>query len=162
MIDLVRAFWRRRVRPWVAHDTRRGRFGILAVLVYLAIATMSVLYGVSGGTGPANELGAEIAWDAEGAGRLVVQNRGDDDWSEVRVDLDGRYYAEREGLGHGETLTLTGQEVLDGYELPRADGLFEYERLYPRPARPVAGLPDGYSPRTVTLRAAQGAVTQRF
>lgn len=132
----------------------------IAVLIYLVASGASIAWGLSGRTGPENALSAEVRWDAEADfPALAVTNSSGDDWTNVRFVLDGRYYYLVDRVPKGQTVAVSASEFADGYQLPRPDNLYTYERGIDRPRRPQRAIGPNYRPSHVLVVADEGEAT---
>ena len=161
---MFQEFWSS-LQPYLSGETREHRFGVVAVGVYVVLSVGSVIFGLSGdiGSGVANDLGAQIAWgnEVEGAERhtLMLTNQSGDDWTDVRLILDERYYHHEEDVPGGHSMAIRAQDFEDGYVLPRPSGLFAYEQLFgSEDSRLDSSVPASYEPVLIRLSTGQGDV----
>jgi hypothetical protein len=143
-------------------DQSHGRLWTrLAIAAYVALGAASVVWGLTGTTGPENVLAAEVAWDTSGAyPAFIITNRSDADWTDVRVVLDERWYQTTTRVPAGQTIAVTLPELRDSYTLPRPERMVSYEWVLPRPAPPQPLLPDGYRPARLRLVTDQGEIVE--
>lgn len=146
-------------KPYFDHSTQRGRVGLGGVVLYLVLSIVSIAWAASGGVKPDNELGATVEWTVgeDGFTSLVITNQGDEQWTNVRVMLDERYYHFEDTLNSRHTFALTLRSFEDGFLVPRPEGMYPFE-YYTR--RPDAGEASAtYRPTTVRISADQGELS---
>jgi hypothetical protein len=147
----------------VRGESASAIWGRLAIVAYVLLSAASVAWGLSGGTTPSNELGAAVELDvSSGYPAVVIDNRSGDDWTDLRVILDQRYYHDVGAVLDGRTVALSLGDFADSWVIPRPRFLFTYERAG-ADIEPLTGeLPSGYLPRQITLRTSQGTMSQRL
>jgi len=121
--------------PYFDRSTTRGRNGLICVALYIGLCSMSIAWGMSGGSGPDNELGASVQWIESGDGfsSLSITNQGKDSWTGVRVMMDRRYFHLVEEVRGRQSMALTMRDFEDGYQMLRPAGMFLFERYAERP-----------------------------
>jgi hypothetical protein len=114
-----------------------------------------------------NELNAQVIWEtlAPGISRMAITNESNEAWTDVRIIVDDRFYYTSERVEPDRILLLTTAHFKEGHVLPRAHGLFPYERglqlnLSTQQAPgDVSGMPPDYQPESVIIASEQGLLT---
>ena len=147
------------LKPYFDRSTQRGLVGLVGVFLYVALSALSIAWAVSGDVRPDNELGAAVEWTvgADGFTSLVITNQSDDEWTDVRVMLDDRYYHFEQSLSSRHTFALTMRQFEDGHLVPRPSGMFPFEYFTDRPEPEES--PSAYRPSTVRITADQGELS---
>ena len=147
------------LKPYFDRGTQRGIVGLGGVALYVVLSALSIAWAVSGDVRPDNELGATVEWTVGEGGftSLVITNQGDEEWTNIRVMLDDRYYHFEDSLSSRHTFALTMRQFEDGYLVPRPEGMFPFEYFTSRP-EPGASA-SSYRPSSVRITADQGELS---
>lgn len=133
---------------------------LVPAIILMAIALW--FYASSG-----NQLNAKVSWEtlAPGISRMAITNNSNKEWTDVRVIIDERFYYTSERVESDRTLLLTTAHFEEGHVLPRAPGLFPYERdpdlalsAQQTPGE-VGEMPPDYQPEYVIIASDQGLFT---
>ena len=105
--------------------------GRKAVAAYLVLSALSVAWGLSGGTS-SSKVDAELTFNAEsGYSFFVLANRSGENWTDATMVLDGRYFFRLGSLENDDAMSIGLEQFEDGYDVPRPEALYIYERRFP-------------------------------
>lgn len=105
--------------------------GRIAIAAYLILSVLSVVWGLSGRTS-IPDIDAELSFDTEpGYSFFILANRSGENWTDATMVLDGRYFFRLGGLENDDAMSIGLEQFEDGYDVPRPEALFIYERRFP-------------------------------
>lgn len=137
-------------------QSRFDRARRVLIGAYAAIALISLLWGLSGGTAD-NELGARVAVGRTGEGTVVISVRNESafDWHNVRIEADGRFVTQFDRVGVRANVDARVRELDNVYRVPRPAGLFVWEAASSQPP-PERTAPESYTPERIRVVATEG------
>ena len=129
-----------------------------AAAAYFIGCLLSVVWALSAEWVLRNALGAEIQLGstAEESVYVSLRNGANQHWTNVRISADGRYVYRVGSLAPNAQVDARLGDFESVYRLPRARGLFYWERVGVEPEESFAS--DAYTPERIVVEAAQGRV----
>lgn len=129
-----------------------------AAVIYAVGCALSVFWAVSADLFMDNALGAtaQVAATDDGTTYLTVRNDADFPWSQVRLEVDGRYFYRLPSVPAGGQIDARVSDFINAYTLPRPTGLFYWERVAERPDPERA--PVHHMPRRLVIEAEQATI----
>ena len=142
-----------------SRQTRHQPEKIATIAVYLVVSAASVIWAFSGGEST-NALGAEFdvrEIEEIDDQNFFLKNISSQDWTGVRVALNGKYLWKTDKIEAGKQKALRPEDFHYFFYVPRPWGRHDWEQLVER-EKPAASAPDTVDVNVVQVRADQGSL----
>ena len=138
-------------------QTRHQAEKIATIAIYLVVASASVIWAFSGGEST-NVLGAEFdirELEEIDDQNFFLKNVSNQDWTGVRVALNGKYLWKTDKVEAGAQKSLRPEKFRYYFYVPRPWGRNDWEQLADK-EKPSPSAPDMVDVNLVQIRADQG------